>query len=118
MARPPKPPFVVRYTQAEALAALRLNPSTPLIQLAEAAGIALGKYDTLSEAQIRLISEQLDRGMLFPAGARYWEEAARIQRQVRPRRGRANAEEGLARLESSKCHVGSSDHAKGGPDVT
>jgi hypothetical protein len=64
-----KPPIIVRFTQAEAIEALRLKPDAPLVQYAEAAGIALGQGDTLSESQIRAISDYLDGTMADPQAA-------------------------------------------------
>jgi hypothetical protein len=118
MGRPPKPPFIVRYTREEALAALRLKPSTHLEPLAEAAGISLGRFDTLSETQIRTISEHLDKTMRFPEGESYWQSVETIQRINPPkrRRGRLNAEEGLARLQASSKAAEVSAHAPGDTD--
>lgn len=70
MGRRPLPPIRVRYTQAEALSALYLPPDAPLVQYAEGAGIVIGRGDTLSETQIRRISDYLDSTMDAPERAR------------------------------------------------
>ena len=58
------PRLKVRFTQSEALKALELPADAPLVQYAEAVGIALGRGDTLSESQIRAISDYLDSAMV------------------------------------------------------
>lgn len=67
----PAPAIKLRYTLAEAREALLLGKDFPIEQYAAAAGIQLGKSDTLSEAQIREISDYIDRCMADPAEARF-----------------------------------------------
>jgi hypothetical protein len=84
--------------------------------LAEAAGIAIGKYDTLSEAQIRTISDYLDSTMVDLRAARFHAEQAAAFRINPPKRRRGrliNAEEGLARLQASSKAAEVSAHAQG-----
>lgn len=70
MGRRPLPPIRVRYTQAEALAALQLDKAEHLVAYAKGAGIELGRHDSLSAAQIERISVYLDKTMDNPAQAR------------------------------------------------
>lgn len=94
MGRRPAPPIRVRYTQTEALAALQLPPGAPLIQYAEGAGIEIGPGDTLSETQIRRISDYLDTTMDKPDRARALAalENALLVRPPKVRRGGLNPE--------------------------
>lgn len=60
----PRPKLRIRYTTKEAADALLLRTETELLQYAEAAGIELGRGDSLSEAQVRTISAYIDEQMV------------------------------------------------------
>jgi len=81
-------PLRIRYTLSEAREALLLPSDAPLVQYAEAAGIEVGAGDSLSEAQIRAISDYLDGAMADPNLAQFHAaNGAAVRGAVRRRGG-------------------------------
>jgi hypothetical protein len=120
MGRRPAPPFLVRYTQLQAIAAMQLEPGTTQEQfrdLAGAAGIRLRAKDTLSEAQIRAISDYLDTQMVDLEAARFHAATAAVHRANPPKtkRGRLDAKAGLARMRERQgvAEAGKNSHGRG-----
>src|SRR5690606_17244756 len=103
MGRRPAPPFLVRYTQLQAIAAMQLEPGTTQEQfrdLAGAAGIRLRAKDKLGEAQISAISHYLATQMVDLEASRFHAATDAVHRANPPKtkRGRLDAKAGLARM--------------------
>jgi hypothetical protein len=94
MGRRPAPAIKLRYTLNEAREALLLPKDAPIEQYAAAAGIQLANHESLSEAQLRAISDYIDDAMSDPETARFLAAKTAALRANPPvrRRGGLNPE--------------------------